>query len=354
MRCITSRFNIVYDEVGVDMTIYPRQSTLNLRGKLMEFRNQIINGDCRDVLKKIATNSISACITDPPYNYEFVGHKWNAKEIERRTERVQNSKTLVKNLPYGSGLAGGVRNERWYERVRNNILDYEKWCYQWGKQVFRVLKPGGTIAVFNSTRTMAHVQVALENAGFYARDCIVYRRHSGIPKGLNLKAQLKRNNHPDYEKWDGWHSCLRNEWEAIVVLQKPLLDNYTKTFMQYETGLFYTLNEDGSFQSNIIDSISRETSEEFNVHCTVKPLALMEKLITMFVPKTGKHTVLDPFAGSGTTLVAAKRLECDFLGIEIVSDYIDIIKKRLKNVDLVAPEAISQFNEQPHNLPLFE
>jgi site-specific DNA-methyltransferase (adenine-specific) len=38
------------------------------------------------------------------------------------------------------------------------------------------------IAVFNSTRTMAHVQVAFKRAGFYTRDCIVYRRHSGIPR----------------------------------------------------------------------------------------------------------------------------------------------------------------------------
>ena len=142
----------------------------------MKPTKQVLLGDCRDVLQTLADNSISACITDPPYNYEFVGHKWDANEIRRRTQRVQNGdcKTLVKNIPYGSGLAGGVRNDRWYARVRENILDYENWCLQWGQQVFRVLKPGGIIAVFSSTRTVAHVQVALESAGFYARDCIVY------------------------------------------------------------------------------------------------------------------------------------------------------------------------------------
>ncbi len=87
----------------------------------MQIKNQIIPGDCREILNKIEANSISTCITDPPYNYEFIGHKWDAEEIKRRTNRVQNSKTLVKNIPYGSGLAGGVRNARWYELGRSYI-----------------------------------------------------------------------------------------------------------------------------------------------------------------------------------------------------------------------------------------
>ena len=87
---------------------------------------------------------MSCCITDPPCNYEFVGHKWDDEEITRRLERTRSSesKTLVKNIPYGSGLAGGVRNKNWYERNRQNILDYENWCVAWGTELFRVCKPG--------------------------------------------------------------------------------------------------------------------------------------------------------------------------------------------------------------------
>ncbi len=328
----------------------------------MSEKNQVILGDCQEVLPALAANSISACITDPPYNYEFVGHKWDANEIKRRTQRVQNgdSKTLVKNIPYGSGLAGGVRNDRWYERVRENIREYEKWCLEWGKQVFRVLKPGGLIAVFNSTRTVAHVQVALEQAGFYARDCIVYRRHSGIPKGLNLSAKLKQKNYSNYRNWLGWHSCLRNEWEAIVVLQKPLEQNYLTTFMKYEVGLFYTENEDGSFQSNVIENIPRTQEDDFNVHCTVKPIALMEKLVKMFAPPSTNHIVLDPFAGSGTTLLAAQNLGRSYIGIEIVPEYVEIIERRLSANRKTLCDASDRYrklavaNAEPENLPLFD
>lgn len=294
----------------------------------------MLSGDCREVMKTLPDNLVSACITDPPYNYEFVGHKWDDAEIQRRKDRVssKDSKTLVKNLPYGSGLAGGVRNARWYKRNRENIVEYEDWCYQWAEELFRVCKPGATVAVFNSTRTVAHVQVALERAGFYARDILVYRRSSGIPKGVNISKQLAKKGYPDAENWEGWHSCLRSEWEAVCVLQKPLTDNYTKTFQNFGTGLFYTRRDDGGFQSNILEGLPRDKTPDYNVHCTVKPLSLMEKLVEMFVPPTEDALLLDPFAGSGTTLVAAKKLGIDYLGIEVEPSYHDIITKRLEEV----------------------
>ncbi|MGV2436744.1 MAG UNVERIFIED_CONTAM: site-specific DNA-methyltransferase [Anaerolineae bacterium] len=136
-------------------------------------------------------------------------------------------------------------------------------------------------------------------------------------------------------------------------MQKPLDQNYITTFLKNEIGLFYTLNADHSFQSNIIENIPREPEEAFNVHCTVKPLPLMEKLITLMVPPSEKHIVLDPFAGSGTTLVAAKKLHRSYIGIEIVPEYIGIIQQRLAQVDSVQHQKPSS-NTHPYTLPLFE
>ena len=322
----------------------------------MNLSDKIFLGDNREVLKNFPENSIASIVTDPPYNYEFVGHKWDAQEIERRLKHVTKDKsnTLVKNIPYGSGLAGGVRNERWYKRVRENILDYQAWCLSWGTELFRVCKPGALVLVFNSTRTVAHVQVALETAGFYARDTIVYRRPSGIPKGLNASAKLKQKGVENYKEWEGWHSCLRNEWEAIAVLQKPLKNNYTETLLSYDVGLFYAKNKDGSFQSNIIENIPREKNESFNIHCTVKPLLLMKKLVAMVTPPSSGNIILDPFAGSGTTLVAAKELGIPYVGIEIIPEYVEIIKKRLgKSVNKRSSSKTKNVIAQPHNLKLF-
>ncbi len=296
----------------------------------MNYLDQIILGDYTSIMSEIPNKSIAACITDPPYNYEFIGRKWNYKEINRRIERVKDSNTLVKNIPYGSGLAGGVRNTRWYERNQENTIEYTNWCKQWGRKLFRVCKHGTPVAVFNSTRTAAHVQVALEYAGFYTRDVLVYRRHSGIPKGLNLKSKLETMNHPDAKKWDGWHTCFRNEWESIVLVQKPLLNNYWETLQKTGVGVFKTINEDGSFQSNILEGYYNKYEKKF-AHCTVKPLELIKKLILTLVPKSKDNIVLDPFAGSGTTLVATQQLGYHFTGIEIETEYVEIIKERLSD-----------------------
>ena len=294
----------------------------------MNYVNEILRGDCTFVMSKLPPDSIAACITDPPYNYEFIGRKWDNKEINRRLNRVKDSRTLVKNIPYGSGLAGGVRNARWYERNQENVNDYISWCKEWARELYRVCKNGSPVAIFSSTRTAAHIQIALEDAGFYTRDMLVYRRHSGIPKGLNLRKKLEKENHPEADKWDGWHTCFRNEWEAIVLVQKPLLNNYWKTLQETGVGVFKTVNEDGSFQSNILEGYYNKSEKKY-AHCTVKPLGLIKKLILTLVPKSGSSVILDPFAGSGTTLVAAQQLGYSYTGIEIEKEYVEIIKNRL-------------------------
>lgn len=300
---------------------------------MKNIKNIIYNEDCIEGLIDVETNSVDACITDPPYNYEFVGHKWDHDEINRRMERVKNSNTLVKHIPYGSGLAGGVRNTRWYEKNAQNIIDYRDWTEKWAQEVFRVMKPGAYIMVFNSTRTIAHVQVALESVGFYARDIIVWKKNSGIPKGINLSKKLQKEGVVGAEKWEGWHSALRNEWEAIALLQKPLENNYPNTVQKWGVGVMKTINKDGSFQSNILNDIPREVKEDFNVHCTVKPVNLIERLIGMIVPEPrSDKIVLDPFMGSGTTAVAALNLGVGYLGFEVVKDYVAIADNRVSKI----------------------
>ena len=309
--------------------------------------NTIINGDCREALKELSPESVSCVITDPPYNYEFIGRKWDHDEIQRRMNRIQDSSTLVKNIPYGSGLAGGVRNPRWYQRNRENVIQYIDWCKGWSVELMRVCKPGAVVAVFSSTRTLAHVQVALEDAGFYARDVLVYRRHAGIPKGLNVQKKLEKRKDADADSWTGWHTCLRNEWEAIVIVQKPLLNNYMETIEAVGLGPFKAILQDGSFQSNILEGFSKGGDEKFDEHCTIKPLSLIRHLMEMFLPQNGRHLVLDPFAGTGTTLVAALELGHEAIGIEIEERYCSIIKKRLDEFSFIKTSKRSKIQIPP-------
>jgi site-specific DNA-methyltransferase (adenine-specific) len=301
-------------------------------------RLQLLHGDCRHLIATLPPESISCVVTDPPYNYEFIGKDWDHDEIQRRIDRVQESTTLVKNIPYGSGLAGGVRNERWYERNRENVLEYQKWATEWAIQLLPVCKHGAVVAVFSSNRTLAHLQVALETAGFYTRDVLVYRRNAGIPKGLNIEKKMEKRDDANAAAWHGWHTCLRNEWEAVIIVQKPLINNYIETLLKTGLGPFKAILPDGSFQSNILEGFYKGQEEKLDEHCTVKPLSLIRHLLELFLPQGEHHTVLDPFAGTGTTLLAAMELGYQAVGIEIEMRYIDLIRRRL-NQSLFTVEA---------------
>ena len=303
---------------------------------MMELKDVIYCGDCIEIMKQIPEASIAGCVTDPPYNYEFIGRNWDASEIRRRTQRVKDSSTLVKNIPYGSGLAGGVRNAAWYERNRKNTLAYREWCGEWGRELFRITKPGAFVLIFNSTRSVAQVQVAMEDAGFYARDMIAWRRHSGIPRGLNAAKKLEKMGCADARQWEGWHSCLRSEWEAIAVVQKPLMNSYITTLQESGVGLFHVASEAG-FQSNIIEGIRRDAPESCNIHCTVKPVELIEKLVRMIMPASDGNILIDPFIGSGTSALACRRAGVHYLGIEICSEYVEIARQCLRDMEKAAP-----------------
>ena len=144
---------------------------------------------------------------------------------------------------------------------------------------------------------------------------------------------MEKIGRADAEEWDGWHTCFRSEWEAIAILQKPLINNYLETTEKTGLGPFKTINKDGSFQSNVLEGFSKGDEESFDAHCTIKPLSLIRRLIELFVPRNPGNIVLDPFAGSGTTLVAAKELGYRYVGIEIEKSYIRLIKKRLADLE---------------------
>jgi len=150
----------------------------------------LLRGDCRYVLPLLKESSVSFVVADPPYNYEVIGKDWNHKEIQRRLERIKTSSTLVKNIPYGNSLSGGVRNARWYVRNHNNNLQYTEWTKEWGKGLMHVCKDGAIISIFSSVRSLTHIQVGPESVGFYTRDILVYRRNSGIPRGLNIQKKM--------------------------------------------------------------------------------------------------------------------------------------------------------------------
>jgi site-specific DNA-methyltransferase (adenine-specific) len=348
--------------------------------------NQITlhHGDCIEVMRGMADNSVDSIVTDPPYELGFMGKSWDS-----------------------TGIAYNV----------------EMW-----KEVFRVLKHGGHLLSFGGSRTSHRMACAIEDAGFEIRDQIMWLYGSGFPKSHNVSKGIDKAAGaerevigktikgaqslstgrygawgdgitptapatPAAQQWEGWGTALKPAHEPIVMARKPFAGTVANNVLQHGTG---ALNIDGSrvgidggtfkaskpegtsngiygegingrvdvgqlnagrWPANVIHDGSDEVVDGFpdngsaarffycakankrdrdeglnenaNNHPTVKPTDLMRYLVKLITPPEG--VVLDPFMGSGSTGKGAVIEGFNFVGIDQDADYLDIARARIRH-----------------------
>jgi len=303
-----------------------------------EIINKIVCGDARDVLDRIEDNTIDLVLTDPPYFLDKMDNSWNHETVS--STKYQHA---VKSLPAGMKFdrEQGKRFYAWYLEI--------------SRKLHRVIKPGGFFFSFSSPRLYHRMACAIDDAGFLIRDCFIWLYTQNQVKAMSLnhfidkldtdektKAKLK-------EKLNGWKTPqIKSCFEPIVMAQKQYEKTFLKNILKNNVGLFNTTVRIGKnmFPSNVltiegIDEVidkyfllpkpTKEEKGEYNTHRAVKPLAICEYIIQLST-FSDDAIVLDPFVGSGTTAVAAKRLGRRFIGIDINREYVDIALKRLENV----------------------
>lgn len=197
---------------------------------------RVLHGDCLDVLKTFADNSVDSIVTDPPYGLSFMGKKWDY-----------------------------------------DVPSVEIWA-----ECLRVLKPGGHLLAFAGTRTQHRMAVRIEDAGFEIRDMIAWVYGSGFPKSHDVSKAIDkaagvereiigRHENPAGNKaggnslnmsatgmpqdafitapateaarqWQGWGTALKPALEPITVARKPLIGTVAENVLAHGTG---GLNIDG-------------------------------------------------------------------------------------------------------------
>jgi len=293
-------------------------------------------GDVVTELKAMGDNSVDAIITDPPYNVKMAD--WDA---------------FPTNQAFGD------------------------WCKEWLTECYRVVKPWGAILVFSAARTYHWVGVAAETSGFTTRDMIEWIYWASFAKGKNLKpghepiyygvkgndtniitfnvddcrlpmSNKQQNaieawlldNQPTTPRADIWSKPNDNvgkEYNAVVGKKEKGWVHTTNPphpggRVPYNTVTDYVLQE-VNYPANIIDIKKPRGKESIKDHPTQKPIALMEWLIKL-VTQQG-DVVLDCFAGTGTTGVAANNTGRHSILIDRSAEYVDIIKSRLGRMPTV-------------------
>ena len=280
-------------------------------------------GDCFEHLKNIPDASIDMCLTDPPYFLDSLGDDWDSKTVEANKAK----KGPVTSLPKGMKFD------------RQQGYKFQEFMNRVSAEVFRVLKPGGFFISFSAARLYHRMTVAVEDAGFEVRDMVGWT-YQGQAKAFSQDHIInKQKNLSDDEKQDlitqlrGWKTPqLKPCIEPMCLAQKPTDGIYIDNWQQHGVGLMNTeVSWDGSFPGNIIPC-SKPTKNEkgdYNTHVSVKPVKLCEHLIKLFTQPNA--TVLDPFLGSGTTLVACENTDRNCIGFELSPDYYAIIQQRLSD-----------------------
>jgi site-specific DNA-methyltransferase (adenine-specific)/modification methylase len=252
--------------------------------------NAIHTGDCVKILsEKIDKKSVELIFADPPYNLSGNGLKWKGNK---------------------TGGDWYMVNEKWDKMA---APEYMQFTCEWIKGCHKVLKDNGSIYISCTYHNLAEVMIVLKQLGFKINNVIVWQKTNAMPnmtkrlfthstefvvwavkgkKWIFNYEELKKIN-PEKQK-DGSVKQMRDVWPLPLVQGKERLRGKNGRAL----------------------------------HSTQKPEEMLKRIIIASSNKS--DTVLDPFLGSGTTAVVAKRLGRKWIGIEKEKKYIKIAEDRLK------------------------
>ena len=246
--------------------------------------DQILNGECIQVMKTIPSASIDCIFADPPYNLQLQG------ELRRPDDTIVD----------------GV-NEDW-DKFKSFQL-YDQFCRSWLKECHRLLRKNGTIWVIGSYHNIFRIGAILQDLGFWILNDIVWRKSNPMP---NFKGRRFTNAH-----------------ETLIWAAKDADSKYCFNYQAMKT-----LNDDIQMRSDwflpLCTGHERLRNEHgLKLHPTQKPESLLYRVI---LSSTNiEDVVLDPFAGTGTTLAVAKKLQRRYIGIERHPDYMKAALRRVNN-----------------------
>lgn len=247
--------------------------------------DQIIQGDCVEVLNSLPEKSVDLIFADPPYNLQL------SQELYRP------------NMTKVNGV-----DDSWDQF--SSFEQYDAFTRAWLSACRRVLKDTGTIWVIGSYHNIYRVGSAMQDLGFWFLNDVVWIKTNPMPNFRGVR--------------------FTNAHETLLWMQKDKGAKYT-----FNHHAMKSLNDDLQMRSDweipICNGKERIKVNGQKAHSTQKPQALLYRVILS--SSNPGDVILDPFFGSGTTGAVAKKLHRHWIGIERDSTYADIARQRVASVD---------------------
>lgn len=254
--------------------------------------NQIIQGDCVEVMATLPAHSVDLIFADPPYNMQL------------QQDLYRPNRTKVDAV-----------DDEWDQFA--DFAQYDAFTHAWLSACRRILKPEGTLWVIGTYHNIHRVGAILMDLGYWIINEIVWQKANPTPQFRGVR--------------------FTNAHETLIWAKKDAKARYT---FNYHT--MKRMNGGKQMRSDwhipICSGGERLRVDGKKAHSTQKPEALLERVI-LASSKPG-DVVLDPFFGTGTTGAVAKRRGRQWIGIEREPDYIRVAEARLAAVteDAVAAD----------------
>jgi site-specific DNA-methyltransferase (adenine-specific) len=296
-------------------------------------------GDSTELIKQLDENFIHLILSDIPYGIGV--DDWDVLHDNTNSAYLGSSPAQQK--------AGAIFQKRgkplngWSQADKQISKQYYDWCSSWVNDWYRVLKPGASVFIFAGRRLAHRCICAFEDAGFTYKDMIAWNKQKAPYRAQRIsKVFQRRADSVNEKKWAKWRvGNLRPLFEPILWFVKPYKIGGTiaDNMIENQLGAFNEFDFEKYTQSsdNIISI--KSCSGDIGLHPTQKPLKLMELLIELVSIKG--QIVLDPFCGSGTTLIAAKLLDRHFIGFEKELAFYNTAISRLNDISRFLPKKAS-------------
>jgi len=266
-------------------------------------KSELFLGDTFSVLPTLASNSIHAVVTDPPYGVV----EYSKKEVGK----LRSGNGGVWRIPPSFDGHKRAPLPRFTTLTQKDHAALGEFFYKLGQELFRVMVPGAHAFIASNPLVSHIVTTSMVSAKFENRGAIIRKvitmRGGDRPKNAHLEF-------PDVSV------MARSAWEPWVLVRKPIEGRVQDNLRKWGTGGLRRISDKQPFFDVIQSSPTQKREKILAPHPSLKPQKLMRQLVKASLPLE-KGKILDPFSGSGATLAAANFLEIDSVGIEIDNDF---------------------------------
>jgi site-specific DNA-methyltransferase (adenine-specific) len=283
-------------------------------------RTKLYHEDCFVWLRRRRRNSVHGVVTDPPYGLV----EYSPVELERR-----DNGRGVWRLPPAFDQYERRPLPRFTELRPHQIDGLYDYFYEWGTLLRPVLVPGAHVLVA-STPLLEHMLLyALHKAGFERRGQVI-----------RLVTTFRGGDRPKYahEEFPEVSVMARAMHEPWVLFRKPVEKTVRENLRTWGTGALRRPSRDQPFGDVIPSGIARRKEKDIAPHPTLKPQAFLRQAVRAILP-LGTGVVLDPFAGSGSTLAAADAVGYRSIGVEVDPGYVQMAREAIPGLAAFVPPA---------------